>query len=142
MEGEIMLFEDNLDFLSLAGLLPKENLLLNSKEGFLKGNMFKNEFVPYKDYKVGELKACSEQEAYLFKIMELSFAINDINLYLDLHPEDKEIYDKLKGYVKELCDIESEYTTKYGPLELTDTKSETDKWILHEPWEVSDSYYV
>lgn len=129
-----MLFEDNINFMSFIKMIPKDqdDLLVDSNEGFLKGNMFKDEYVPYKDYKIASLQTCSEQEAFLYKIMELNFAINDLNLYLDLHKENKEVFNVLIKYLEENKKLEKEYAEKYGALELSDLKENYS--YLNNPW--------
>jgi hypothetical protein len=65
--------------------------------------------------------------------MSLSFAINDLNLYLDLHPDDKNINSKFNDYCKKLCEKELEYINMYGPLELEQTSKDKFNWI-NSPW--------
>jgi spore coat protein JB len=139
-----MFFDDNnLDLITLFKSGNDNKMeILDSKEGFLKGNMFKCEYLPYKSYKCAELHAASEKQAYLFRIMELNFAVNDLNLYLDLHPDDNEVYTLLKKYTELACQVEGEYVKKYGPLEVDNTYSCKDEWINGWPWDKEDAYYV
>lgn len=137
-----MLFDSDFDFISLISKNNTSVETLNSKDGFLKGNMFALEFVPYKEYKCQNLKACNEKEAYLFKIMELTFALNDLNLYLDLHPDDQKVYNEFKSYVSELESIENEYAKKYNPLELNQNVGDKDNWLGNDPWKGSETQYV
>ena len=154
-----MLFENNnydfdLDFdvLSLAGFNfedPKKrantsNKLVDSKEGFLRGNMFRDEYVPYKNIGVKMLQPKNEREVLLFKIMEADFAINDLNLYLDMHPEDVQMYEKFKMYTNECIRLKDEYAKTYGPLTLDQTKSNNYEWMKNPwPWDKSGgSMYV
>lgn len=158
-----MLFENNdydFDILSLAGFTfddPKKRFdysnnnmnygndkILNAKEGFLRGNMFKDEYVPYKNMTYKQLKPSTEREALLYKIMEVDFAVNDLNLYLDLHPEDNAIYEQFKMYVKECIRLKDEYAKKYGPLTLEQVNSNTYEWMKNPwPWDKSGgSMYV
>lgn len=136
-----MFIENNQDFMEMTTDFIKPNLL-SSAEGFIHGNLFKDEYKGYKNYQVKTPKAKTEKEAYLFKIMELEFAINDLNLYLDLHPEDKRTYEVMQNYVSELLQYESDYISKYGPLEVCDVISEDYKWLDGWPWEKEDSKYV
>ena len=53
-------------------------------EGFLKGNMFPNEYKPYKNYTYLIPKLKTEKDKDLFKVMEASFAVNDYVLALDM----------------------------------------------------------
>lgn len=139
-----MLFENNdydFDILSLAGLnfndpnkfFDYNNRLVSTEEGFLRGNMWAGEYEPYKNMKYKMLKPTCEREKLLFKIMEMDFAINDLNLYLDLHPEDIEIYEKFKKYTQECLYLKDEFARKYGPLTLDQTQAQQYKW-MENPW--------
>ncbi len=154
-----MLFDDNnydFDVLSLAGFSfdPKnqynmedktnKDILVDSNEGFLRGNMFCKEYEPYKNMKYKNLKPTTEREALLYKIMEMEFAVNDLNLYLDLHPEDMMIYEKFKMYVKECMHLKEEYARIYGPLTLDEVNKNTYEWLKNPwPWDkTGGSMYV
>ncbi len=154
-----MLFENNnydFDVLSLAGFnlneppkpydyMNKSNeKLVNSKEGFLRGNMFKDLYSPYKNMTYKPLKPTTENEVLLYKIMEVEFAVNDLNLYLDLHPEDMSMYETFKMYVKECIRLKDEYAKKYGPLTLDQTNANTYEWMKNPwPWDkTGGSMYV
>ena len=150
-----MLFENNdFDVLSLAGFhfqeptnyfeYPREDKLVSTKEGFLRGNMWKEEYVPYKGMIYIPLKPKNEREALLYQIMEYDFAVNDLNLYLDLHPEDEAIYEKLKEYVRLCIELKDRYAKEYGPLILEQVNSKNYEWMKNPwPWDKSvGSMYV
>lgn len=133
-----MLFEDNVFDVNLSLFMPdvdfsRDNKILEPMEGFLRGNMFKDEYVPYKNLTYFKLSSTSEKEKMLFHIMALSFAINDLNLYLDLHPDKKEIFSLFKKYVNEKEKLCKEYENTYGPLEITGTTGQKFNWI-DSPW--------
>lgn len=135
-----MLFDDaNIDitFLNLAGLKDDSCMsdILPAKEGFLKGNMFKNEYEPYKNYKYANLVPKTEKEARLFNVMQYSFAINDLNLYLDLHPDDQKVFQLFKRYIEEERKAKEEYERNYGPLVLNANNIARYEWISEWPWE-------
>ena len=71
-------------------------------EGFNKGNMFKKLYSQYKNH-VYKLKVSSKRDELLYQIQMYMFAMKDINLYLDLHPDDsmmlKKYYDYRNKYV-------------------------------------------
>ena len=60
--------------------LDNNNNVLDAKEGFLRGNMFKDEYLPYKNMTYINIRPKSDREAKLFNVMQYSFAINDLNL--------------------------------------------------------------
>ena len=102
-----MLFDNNnidLDFsvLNLSGITDNidnsfdNRNFLTAKEGFLRGNMFRNEYKPYKNLTYVNIKPKNDREAKLFNVMQYAFAITDMNLYLDTHPEDRNALNYLK----------------------------------------------
>lgn len=140
-----MLFDENLSFFgfSIPSEMPNLNLETVSK-GFEKGNMFSNLYDPYKNYEIAKLVPKTKKEELLLNIMALSFAINDLNLYLDLHPKDSEVLKKFKEINEPLCKQEMEYINNYGPLEVNDVDS-IDKftWINNPwPWDCEEVKYV
>lgn len=145
-----MLFDDNFGFITYDlynGLANKEdsNKLVSVQEGFLKGNLFKDEYKPYKNYTYKKIVPKNKKEEMMLEIMELSFAINDLALYLDLCPEDKTILDKFNELVQKSCKLEMEYVKNYGALEVIDnTSSKKFEWICSPwPWDnEGDSKYV
>ena len=65
------------------------------------------------------MNQCREQTALLQYINEVSFAINDMNLYLDTHPEDKKALAFMEEHVKMRKRALKEYAMKYGPRNIT-----------------------
>lgn len=143
-----MLFEDNgnidMTFLNLVGITDgNKNDVLSAKEGFLRGNMFKNEYVPYKNLTYINLVPKNEKEARLFNVMQYSFAVNDLNLYLDLHPDDLEMFELFKMMLKEEKKAKEEYVKNYNPLNLDEVKGSRYDWLSSWPWEsMGGSMYV
>lgn len=141
-----MLFENNdfgmISFVDFPGT-DFDKQLYSVDEGFTKGNMFVNEYKPYKNYKVKQIKATNKKDEKLYTIMALGFAITDLNLYLDLHPDDTENVKKFKSYVKQKETLEEEFVKEYGPLKLEQVSGNTFNWVSDFPWErMGGSMYV
>lgn len=106
-------------------------------EGFIKGNMYPSIYSEYKNYKPQKLNAKNEQELLLLKIMMLDFSINDLNLYLAIHPDCKKTYDLFKEYNKEYKKLKKEYEEKYQVLDINDDTFGKYTWDSEPyPWEV------
>lgn len=76
-----------------------------------------------------------DKETLLKNIMSLDFSINDLSLYLDTHPNDRNALDKHLEYVKKYNELVSIYENKFGPLTLY---TEQNTWEWGEtmwPWE-------
>lgn len=82
--------------------------------------------------------SCSQAQL-LQKINEVSFAVNDLLLYLDTHPCCEKGLDLFQQYAQERRKLMTEYAKCYGPLTVDDAvESEGDTWKWEEqpfPWE-------
>ena len=74
-----------------------------------------------------ETKSCMLKE-----IKDLQFAIIELALYLDTHPDDKKALCLHKKYCKELEDLKDKYQKAFGPLTINFPCNKW-KWI-DEPW--------
>lgn len=72
-------------------------------------------------------------------INEVSFAKDDILLYLDTHPCDKEALEYCRKHVEMRNKALKEYARHYGPLTIDttdDAASESWEWVMQPwPWE-------
>lgn len=114
------------------------NQLYGAYEGYLKGNMFKDIFKQYKNYKSATLTPNNEKEQDLFNLNQIGFAMHDLNLYLDVNPNDQEILNFFTKY-KDLYDtLFTQYESKYGAICVNNVNNqipfEWEKTIF--PWEV------
>ncbi len=109
--------------------------LYNLDEGFRRGNAFPKLYRPYKNYEPGQVKVRSEREKCLLEIQKLDFFITDLNLYLDIHPDDMGAYRLFKEYVEACRKKKDEYKKIYGPL-LLDQLTDEYEWSSSVwPWE-------
>ena len=93
-------------------------VLYDPYEGYLKGNAFKDEYMPYKDYKVLKLAINNEKDDLLIGIGQYSFMMHDLNLFLDVHPNDQEALRKFSEYRSKANELITRYERKYGPLSV------------------------
>ena len=72
------------------------------------------------------------REEMITKIKELDFAIIELALYLDTHPDDEKALCLHRRYAKELKELKDKYQKVYGPLSIY---FPCNKWRwLEEPW--------
>ena len=109
--------------------------LYDLEEALKKGNAFPNLYSPYRGYAPRDLKVGSAREKALLYIQMLEFSINDLNLYLDLNPNDRYAYQIFKKYVNECKNKKKEYSRVYGPLTLSDVQEEWEWSKGVWPWE-------
>ena len=109
------------------------NNLYDPYEGFIHGTMFKDLYDPYKTNKPFKIEPMNEQAEMLTKYDALCFAKIDLNLYLDINPEDKEALDLFNKYRTEAENLKNMYESKYGPLTTDSDFLNTWSW-KDSPW--------
>lgn len=105
--------------------------LVSPSEAFNRGNLFDNYFWPYKY--VANIKPENERQALMQKIQEYAFAAHELNLYLDVYPEDKQAVGLYNQYSEMSDKYLKEYEQKYGPVILNSDEKYPWMWI-NSPW--------
>ena len=130
---------DDLNYQNLmSSNTVQSNDILDSEEGFKRGNMFKDLYDQYKNYKPSKLKATSEREDMLMQIQEYSFAMIDMGLLLDINSDDKRVLKLFNDYLRRKKELVNMYEGKYGPLTF-DSDDQKSSWRWDNspwPWEV------
>lgn len=117
----------------------QDNKLCELDNGFFKGNMFEKLYEGYKNYYPCRIEPKSQEMKDLLEIMMLDFAINDLNLYLDIHEDDHEMYEVFKQYAMMYKKKLMDYERKYQVLCLTDDILGKYTWTSSPwPWEEYD----
>ncbi len=75
---------------------------------------------------------CEARREMMQEIRCLEFAITELALYLDTHPDDEKALCLHRKYAKELKDCKDKYQKVFGPLTI---QYPCNKWRwLEEPW--------
>ncbi len=110
--------------------------LYSPTEGYMKGNLFSNIYSEYKNYTPQTLRPKTEQERDLYELSTVAFAAHELNLYLDIHPEDTSLLQLFKDYEEKCKALTEQYERKYGPLSVSGiTSSKEFNWVNNWPWE-------
>lgn len=107
--------------------------------GFIRGNLFNELYAPYKNYKPAEINPLTEKDYLMTMIQIYGLALNDLDLYLDLHPNDNNLILLRTEYLNKYNEFKNSYELKYSALDLSSptlTKSPWG-WDSSFPWEVS-----
>lgn len=114
------------------------NNLYEPYNGFIRGNMYPDLYNQYKVNRPFEVEPMNEQAQLLTYLDSLCFAAHDLNLYLDTHPNDRNMIQKFNEFRQESKKILEEYESKYGPLFVDSNASMTYPWAWNQlpwPWE-------
>ena len=81
----------------------------------------------------------SQRQCLLEELDQVSFAVDDMLLYLDTHPEDEKALAFFSDVLSRRKKLLNEFAEKYGPLLIDDaSKNSADswKWVKQPfPWE-------
>lgn len=111
---------------------PKE--LYDPYQGFIRGNLFPELYNGYK-VKPIELKPVNEQAKMLTTLDALCFTLTDLNLYLDIYPDDRDMLELFNQYREQIKNIKEAYESKYGPLTINSNANNTYPFIwINDPW--------
>lgn len=80
----------------------------------------------------------ADKDTLLMQITQDSFAINDLTLYLDTHPDDEDALELFGSLQEKRSDALQEFAESYYPLTV-DSITETGEWTWGSapaPWEV------
>ena len=105
--------------------------IVGPKEAFDRGNLFENYFWPYKY--VANVKADNERQSLMNKVQEYCFSAHELNLYLDLHPDDMQAIGLFNQYTEMADKYTKEYEMKYGPITVGITEKYPWQW-MNSPW--------
>ena len=109
--------------------------LFNPYEGLIRGNLFKNIYDPYKNHKPYTIKPMNDQAKMLTDIDSLEFALIDLNLYLDVYPDDKNAIELFNKYRNEQNELLHTYQNKFGPILLNSDSLNNMPWMWdNKPW--------
>ena len=68
-------------------------------------------------------------------INQISFAVDDVKLFLDTHPGNQKALEYFQKYKEKRIEALKEYAEVYGPLTVDTVSENSDRWNwINEPW--------
>lgn len=102
----------------------------DSAEALAKGTLFPGLDLPFMDY----VATGPVENTPLTELMALDFVCQELALYLDTHPNDKDAFNTWKKVNALAKEGRKRYVEMYGPVTRTDT-AKFDCWVWPEdPW--------
>ena len=101
-----------------------------ARKGMVRGTLFPGLDLPFMGMvNQNELPVTPKTE-----LQVMAFAIHELALYLDTHPEDKEALELYQQLQQMYEDAARDFSVSHGPLNhRTPTKGDTYRW-LDDPW--------
>ncbi len=119
--------------------LYKENYnkknIYDPYNGFIRGNLFPDLYNTYKISNPYNIEPMNEQAKLLTEIDSLCFALTDLNLYLDINTNDKDIINLYNQYRQKKNNLLNQYQKNYGPITLDSENLNKNPWEWdNSPW--------
>ena len=102
----------------------------NQQDGLSRGTLFPGLDMPF--FKETNVPTTCDNPA-LCELMAMHFAIGELGLYLDTHPDDTDALRLFQEYVSLERDGRSRYEAMYGPLTQAAVTGSDWNWI-NSPW--------
>ena len=103
--------------------------------GFIRGNLFPDLYNSYKISNPYNIEPMNEQATMLTEIDSLCFALIDLNLYLDINRNDKDIIKMYNQFLNKKLNLLTQYQQKYGPITLDSESLNNYPWSWdNSPW--------
>lgn len=125
----------------MGAVKPQVNLpprFLTPEEGWKRGNLDANAYDPYEPYVPQTPIPKTEAEALKQKIQAYSFAVLELGLYLNTHPNDRSALDLFLRYREDLRKMVTEYQERFDPISLQTAPLNKLPWqwaATNWPWE-------
>ena len=120
--------------------IKQNKALAEPYEAFIRGNLYNNLYQQYKNYRPAKLIPNNEQAELLLNVDQLTFATHELNLYLDIYPDNQMMIKLFNHYTKMANEAIERYEKKYGPLTVN-AQSNLDafSWQAYSwPWEMEE----
>ena len=107
-------------------------------EGYNKGNLFSNLYSTYKNYNPKSLEGKDNKSRLWLEMNRTLFALHELNLYLDVNPNDESMLRLFSDYRKKVGELMDQYEREYGPLTTLSESNNNNQfnWVEGSfPWE-------
>ena len=120
--------------------MPANVKLYEPYEGFIRGNMFPTLYNGYKLATPKPIEPLNRQAEMLTHLDALGFAMIDLNLYLIMNTEDRNMITLYNQYRMEKERVLEAYEREFGPITMNSEALNAVPWAWNNspwPWEVS-----
>ena len=113
--------------------------LLEDENGSMFQEALPNLYEQYKNYIPSNVKISNEKDEALFNLNQIGFAVHELNLYLDVYPDNQEALNLFSNYTRMYNQMLNDYQEKYGALKVNSVNGNSIPfaWVGSSfPWEV------
>lgn len=108
--------------------------LFDPQEAFMLGNLFKDLYMTYRGFSNYCLQPISQREKALLEVQMYGFVAHEINLYLDIYPNNQRMLEIYHHYSKKAKEATEHFEKEYGPLTVQESSTKTPFEWVQGPW--------
>lgn len=101
----------------------------DTNEALARGTLFPGLDLPFMNIVNNNLKATP-----LSELMAIDFVVDELELFLDTHPDDAEAFAMYQTFLSLQCEARARYVKKYGPITQSDMLGMSSYAWLDNPW--------
>ncbi len=106
--------------------------LFTPLEALTLGNAFRNEYLPFNGFSNFPISIRNRRDQLLVEMNKYAFMAHEANLFLDVNPRDKKMFEVFKENTKLANIAKEKYEKEFGPVFVSD---QTNSWQWNdEPW--------
>jgi len=99
------------------------------RKGLIRGTIYPGLDLPFK----GMVNKNEKPRTPMTELQTLAFVIQELALYLDTHPTDRNALEMYQAYQEKYHELKAEYTNRVGPLNHRTPSKGPYRW-LDDPW--------
>jgi len=108
--------------------------LFDPQEAIMLGNLFKDLYMSYKGFSNYCIQPMNQRQKALLDVQMYSFVAHEINLYLDIYPDDQKMIQLYNDFAKKAKEATVAFEQQFGPLTVADSTTENPFQWVQGPW--------
>lgn len=108
--------------------------LFQPQEAFMLGNLFKDLYMSYNGFSNYCLQPMNQRQKALLEVQINGFIAHEINLYLDMHPNDQKMIQMYHEYTQRAVKATEAFERQFGPLTVSSSSTECPFQWIQGPW--------
>ncbi len=131
-------FQDNQNYFNPYSMTrescQKNPKLFDPQEAIMLGNLFKNLYMSWNGFSNYCLQPENKRQKLLLEVQMYDFVAHEINLYLDIYPNNQRMLQLYNEYAKKAKQATNEFEKEYGPLTVQDSSNKIPFEWVQGPW--------
>lgn len=112
----------------------KSPKLFDPQEAFMLGNLFKCLYMSWNGFSNYCLQPENKRQQLLLDVQMYGFFAHEINLYLDMYPDNQRMVQLFNEYSKKAKEATAVFEKEFGPLTVQDSADKIPFEWVQGPW--------